>query len=299
MPVCARAGRKERGGRRVSTCPGDWSRVRPDFPTRIAPASHGEHRLRTGTVGSGRLKLLTRGYPLLAVGPLSGGLGGHAICLTGLRTPAPPEATDSPAFADAPLAHVYAHDDNFGPNVRWAVKATGGKEPCVFLAPDAPSSDHQLPDPLRTKGYAMMPFALVAALPADIRLTVDGLLRRATWFATLMYASLGTNANLGVSFGIRFWQLSRYLKYELPRRTTPTGLATARRELAQKIPPMSEYLGIVRVSLGGKPILDVLIDSTDNQLAARGFATVAFDKNIGPPARILSLATGVPLIEAW
>ena len=55
------------GSRCVPTCWGEWSPVRPGFSTGIASASLAERRLRTGTVGSGRLVLPTR--LLLALRP--------------------------------------------------------------------------------------------------------------------------------------------------------------------------------------------------------------------------------------
>ncbi len=63
------------------------------------------------------------GYPVLLIGHfLSVDDSGHAICVVGFRSSAPKIAeTQLPDLAESDIEHIYIHDDNLGPNVRFII----------------------------------------------------------------------------------------------------------------------------------------------------------------------------------
>src|SRR5690606_30213050 len=62
---------------------------------------------------------LRSGYPLLVIGSYKGSNSGHAICAVGFRdSKAPDDMTPEKVYRqDAYINTIYAHDDNYGPNL--------------------------------------------------------------------------------------------------------------------------------------------------------------------------------------
>jgi len=85
-------------------------------------------------------------------------------------------------------------------------------------------------------------------------------------------------------------RLHRYVEGELSSALVtqpPTVLSRARLALWEKVAPLSLHIGLVRVSLGTEPMIDILFDTSDNNRHLRPTAYVAFQQ-------------GVPwLLERW
>lgn len=109
------------------------------------------------------------GYPVLVIGTLDGH-GSHAQCMVGFReAPDSPELHASVRFSDADIKHVYLHDDNLGPNVRFGIYEDDNKR--VYLEADPPPPLHggtRLYTP--TENYfSLWPQQLIVAVHNDLR----------------------------------------------------------------------------------------------------------------------------------
>jgi hypothetical protein len=83
--------------------------------------------------------------------------------------------------------------------------------------------------------------------------------------------------------GSRFIRLRRYVDEELAsvlRARPPTALSRARLALWEKVAPLSLHVGLVRVSLGTEPMIDILFDTSDNNRHLRPTAYVAFQQQV-------------------
>jgi hypothetical protein len=123
--------------------------------------------------------LIRSGYPVLIATDTHPGVAGHAVCAVGFR---PGGALTVPAGAaleeDGGMEHIYLHD-NLGPSVRFgvddiALSAGGPRVVCLRPASPTPLKCRPagLPDPTQAYG-ALLPTAIVAALPVEIRMSSD------------------------------------------------------------------------------------------------------------------------------
>jgi hypothetical protein len=237
---------------------------------------------------------LRSGYPaLIAVQALENSgaaAGGHAVCAVGFRPGLTPSAAMGDALeADGSLEHLYLHDDNLGPSVRfsltdWAADAARPAETVASLdaAPPLPlKRSTQLPNPTLSY-WKLIPISIIAALPEDIRMTSDFLNARALRLAETVALYLKAAAHKagralpGVTFSARFFKLKEYLGDELARRLSGNRLAKARLGMVNDVRPMSLHLGVVRIGVAGTPLFDVLYDTTDSEPATAAFAHVVF-----------------------
>lgn len=235
---------------------------------------------------------LRSGYPVLigarVIKP-NGDLGGlHAVCCVGMR---PSDArTEVPGGRIRPeddhVTHLYVHDDNMGPNVRFRVDsiALGAVTDLAVLKMDAPAP--------RTGGgasnpptipYSLIPSSLVVALPLEVRLSTDSLHERAAATSALLATWIKKRRPdlEGVSYSARFFKLHEYLRSGLPG-LPPRTLAKLRLALVSRVPPMSLHLGIARIGVAGVPLLDILYDTSDTD-GAEPFAHVAYAPIPSPP----------------
>jgi hypothetical protein len=276
----------------------------------LAPAVFEGDR-RTGNVGpffsparfrSTCAALLRSGYPLL-IGALvleddgAGGYrqaGGHAVCAVGFRTALTPTVPAGSALEDdGAIEHIYIHDDNLGPSVRFRVldvppPAGQTGEAFVALVADPPpplNRPSETPDP--TRDYVkLVPTTLVAALPDEIRMSSDLLHDAALGLASTVSKWLenASGGNLpGLTFGIRFFRVKDYVGNELAARVSGRALAKARLALATRVRPMSLHVGVIRIGIDGRPWFDVLYDTTDSEPATLAFAHVVFQPGGLPP----------------
>ncbi|MCA8974733.1 MAG: hypothetical protein KDC98_08425 [Planctomycetes bacterium] len=245
--------------------------------------------------------LIRSGYPALIIGELENS-GAHAVCAVGFRECAPPvPQVGTVQLQDGGVQHIYLHDDNLGPSVRFAV----GQDPTdgyVRLEASAPPPRHTLHLPADPSASypAIIPSQIVTAVHEDLRTSPDGLHRRAILAAKILVdayngliaaGALSGNA-IGMTVSTRFTKLHRYLGEELARtlRGSKDRLARVRLALCEQTPPMSLHVGIVRIGWQAAPLLDVLFDTTDSDSNLTPFCNVQYHQDIGRLATALTAA---------
>jgi hypothetical protein len=185
---------------------------------------------------------------------------------------------------DSDVEILYIHDDGLGPGVRCRVTKGDGGE--VRLSPEAPPSRNgsdAYPDPSRDYPQ-FQPMSMVVAVHDDLVITSVGLHETGLKIAfevsdAMKIAAQGSLNTPKVSVQTRFVALREYLVTELHNRLGPGDLlAQVRLDLAEKAMPMSLYLGLVRLTIDGHLLMDILLDTTDNEQYLRAFAHLRFDE---------------------
>ena len=238
--------------------------------------------------------LLRSGYPVLLIGILEG-QGGHAICAVGFRTPKPrlmlPHTVNtkksSVEFEDSSVEHLYIHDDNLGPSVRFRieqeqVEVSPEKIRCVrqneasececcrvisaktkegvVLKPDPPPprSSRPSPDCPATNYTGFRPIRLLVAVHNGLRTSPDTLHHAGLVHAKRIndvYSVMGSRAssNSSITFSTRFIKLAAYIGDTLSQTLShqPKVLGRVRVYLCEQVPPMSLHIGVVRIGLRG------------------------------------------------
>lgn len=261
---------------------------------------------------------LRSGYPVLVNGFVDEqDRAGHAVCLVGFRSPPLPSVPNGCVqHADSNIEFVYVHDDNIGPNVRTRVarREIEGRE-VAYLEVEAPTPTHgELPTTDPTVGRAaFVPTEIIVAVHPELRTAPSELRRVATrstgWLAQaldLETAEQHKFGNTGLILSSRFIPWVDYVDGELGRTLAdaPDALARARLALWEVVPPMSLHVGLVRASLGMKPLVDVLFDTSDNDRHLRPTAHLAFHTQVPWLRRRWEARTGELLelgveVPAW
>lgn len=243
--------------------------------------------------------MIRSGYPTLVLGDLAG--SGHATCAVGFRSAAPPPAPQGMVVHhDADIPHIYIHDDNLGPSVRFAISVNA--DGVVELKPDAPTrvAQTQTADP--TVNYpAMIPGHLVVAVPEDLRTSPDALNAYGLDAATKMsrvFDAMASRQNKqipGLAMSSRFSRLHDYLSRDLEQVLAGNpNLGRVRLELIERVPPMSLHVGVVRVGDGAVPMFDILFDTTDSDTHLPAFAYVIYMPVAAPAIEALMNAEELP-----
>jgi len=243
--------------------------------------------------------LIRSGYPALVVGELED-VGAHAVCVVGFRECAPPVPDPGTIqLQDTGVYHLYVHDDNLGPNVRFLIWPDEN-EAYVRLQASAPTPQHNLKLPAgpSTMYPDFVPSQVITAVHEDLRASPDRLSRRAILSAKtlvnchneLVDGGHMPGQPLGLTIGTRFMKLHEYLGGELDRvlANKRSALARVRLLLSEKVPPMSLHLGVVRVGWRAVPLLDVLFDTTDADSNLIAFCNVQYDEEMGQLAKVLT-----------
>lgn len=230
--------------------------------------------------------MLRSGFPALVLGELNG--TGHATCAVGFRSAGPPTAAQGTVVHhDADIPYIYIHDDNLGPSVRFAISVNA--DGMVSLTPEAPPrvATTETPDP--TINYPQfVPGHLVIAVPEDLRTSPDALHVAGLEVATKLCQLFDATAKQagrplpGFAMSTRFSRLSEYMSRDLEMVLEAEVLGHVRLELLERVPPMSSYLGVVRVGDGPVPLFDVLFDTTDSDAHLPVFAYVVYVPSILP-----------------
>lgn len=230
------------------------------------------------------------GYPTLIIGLL--GNVGHAICATGFRSCALNALkSGTVSLQEASIEHIYIHDDNLGPNIRFSIKdpiltSPQGNIQIVQLTPSAPNPTQPCP----TDNYpTFIPRTLVVAVHNDLRTSPDtlhqaGLIHADNIVKVLNPLLLKYKFNAqGLTVSTRFIKLADYLGSELSNiiGNSPVLLSKVRLGLSESVPPMSLHLGVVRIGFDDSTqLLDVLYDTTDSDRNHPVFACVTYNKII-------------------
>ena len=239
------------------------------------------------------------GYPVLVSGWLQDTEPeGHTICIAGFRSPKMARVPDGDyARADEKIDIVYVHDDNLGPNARFRIQVA--ETGAVSLIPESPEPQRgKWPTDNPTKTYhEIVPTEIVVAVHQELRTDPLELQRAALTYSAWLPSILdheqqqqSAKRPTGMVVASRFIRLHRYVEGELSSALVtqpPTVLSRARLALWEKVAPLSLHIGLVRVSLGTEPMIDILFDTSDNNRHLRPTAYVAFQQ-------------GVPwLLERW
>ena len=230
--------------------------------------------------------LLRSGFPILLIGDR--GDEGHVVCAVGFR-PRPSEPLPLGSFEeeDASLEHLYIHDDTLGPNVRFAIEkdSTDGK---IRLVTDAPNPRHQrcqVPNPTDNVEDFIPRLMAIAVVP-ELRLAPDVLHELAGDLAKRLSAAILAIANVrrrraglaGVHFSLLLVRQADYIGTTLASSVRRgRALAGARLGLVEQVEPLSLYLAVVRLSMAGCPLMDVLFDTSDAAPGLTPIAHVVFD----------------------
>lgn len=227
------------------------------------------------------------GYPVLIIGRL--GDGGHAVCAVGFRSCPPPTANGGQVcLQDGDVEYLYVHDDNIGPSVRFTI-VTDKKTGIVSLSPDAPPLRRTNPRVQRKpRPYdPLIPTQLLVAVHTDLRTSPDKLhasgLYKAMHIVRVLHALAKSNGvpAIGLTLSTRFIKLAGYMTTELENTlgSDHSLLGRVRLALAEKVPPMSLHIGVVRIGLDDStPLVDILFDTTDSDRNHPVYAHIAYEK---------------------
>ncbi|MBX9609840.1 MAG: hypothetical protein K2Y51_26785 [Gammaproteobacteria bacterium] len=230
------------------------------------------------------------GYPIL-LGGLLENCGPHAVCAVGFREPTIPHSTHSAVeLADGYVEHVYIHDDNLGPSVRFRIEENPTNQVAVLVAdPPPPRNGGNAQGPTVTYDR-FLPCEIIAAVHDNLRLSPDALFDFGRDVARGLYdvakqsrTATGQPPPESIWYSARFLKLSRYLSDELPKAALMQSkiVAAARLALCERIAPMSLHIGVVRIALSGAdPIVDFLFDTTDGDRDPQIYAHVCYQPEI-------------------
>ncbi len=235
------------------------------------------------------------GYPVLLVGSfLDGEIGsGHAMCVVGFRSTAPKRTKPREiSFHESNIEHMYVHDDNIGPSVRFKIdefRVAGllRQKRVAIIRLDAPprTIKNKVP-PAQLSDYpSFCPTQLVVAAHNDLRTSPDRMHDVGMTAATYLgYGLMGLAKNsktrgFGTTMSTRFIKLAKYVGPELAKtlESKRKRLSRVRLALWETVPPMSLHIGVVRLGLDdATPLVDILYDTTDSDRNHSAFAYVAY-----------------------
>jgi len=208
------------------------------------------------------------------------------MCAVGIRSSGNPKiAPNTTELQDSWIQHIYAHDDNVGPNVRFRID-TGAQGQAVLALDAPPPTAQRTALKLRNISYdAFVPERMIVAVHNDLRTSVDTVHKA----ALLVANRIGNAANSfvvvtggpahGITASARFIRISEYLGNELHQLLGGNSavLSKTRLALTEQVRPMSLHLGVVRVGdHQSTPLMDILYDTTDSDRNHPVFANVAF-----------------------
>ena len=140
------------------------------------------------------------------------------------------------------------------------------------------------------------PTSIIVAVNNDLRTSPDTLHKAALKFSFKFESALNvlfqhTNKpTQKVSVSTRFISNVKYVQNELGSLllNNPNTLGDVRLALSENFPPMSLHLGVVRVGIGGRALLDILYDTTDSNKNHPVFGCIAFDQDAEAIAKFVS-----------
>lgn len=233
------------------------------------------------------------GYPVLVNGWLEEEQNqreAHTVCIVGFRSSAAPAVkTGEHVLADENINVVYVHDDNLGPNARFRI---GVSADAVSLVPESPQPRNgKWPTSNPTTTYhEIIPTEIVVAVHQELRTDPLELQRAAENYARWLPIALDHEikqqkgaSTTGMVVGSRFMRLRQYVERELAstlRDRDLSVLSKTRLTLWEEVAPMSLHIGLVRVSLGTEPMMDILFDTSDSDRNLQPTAYVAYHPQV-------------------
>jgi len=233
------------------------------------------------------------GYPVLVNGWLEEGQNqreAHTVCIVGFRSPAAPAVkAGEHALADQNLNVVYVHDDNLGPNARFRIDDSTDTVSLVPESPQPRNGNWPTSNPTRTY-HEIIPTEIVVAVHQELRTDPLELQRAAESYARWLPIALDHEikqqkgaSTTGMVVGSRFMRLRQYVERELAstlRDRDLSVLSKTRLTLWEGVAPMSLHIGLVRVSLGTEPMMDILFDTSDSDRNLQPTACVAYHPQV-------------------
>lgn len=245
--------------------------------------------------------LVRSSYPCMIVGIVrrpDGTVGGHTNVCLGFKEKNIPEAPLQPgvSFLDQDIDHVYIHDDNLGPAVKFDIKIKtmmetetepkkdddGNPIQYVSLSPFKKDADREA----ATDVYGeIIPSKVLFAVENDLRSNPSEFTKLAAIYASVISQfrtaeaeSAGANAPT-TYVGVGFWRASDYLGMELAARLAgmPAVLARARLQIQQETLPLSLYVGLIRIGDSKGAAMDLIVDTTDGDGNVNVYCSVIYD----------------------
>lgn len=250
-------------------------------------------------LASSAAAFIRSGYPVLILGRYIHypGTNGHMICAAGFRDSTRYEINPGEfAIFDEAVDVLYIHDDNIGPNVRCRI-LEDIQSRAAILVTDPPAyvkNGKKAPK----EQVQFLPETIVVAVHEELRISsddffIEGLNKTDIISKTLNAAYTQAKQPLPkLLFSTQFLDIRSYLGAELARHYGKDNaiLSKVELELAEKIPPMSLHIGLLRIAIeddGISLLMDVIYDTTDSDRNRPVFAHIIYDSTL---SSILSTA---------
>ncbi len=194
------------------------------------------------------LTYLKSGLPLVLALRKEGSEVGHAVCCVGARL-SPAEHPSKTLFitdASSGLGAIYIHDDRIGPYVLAKLSETANGNTALLI--EWPG------DPVPEEHTVM---AMVVPVPLKLRMSALQLRRGGQWIAAYLAKGHGRLKDQ-LLLDCRFVKATEY-------RCQVFGFGMTEQSLLelQTVVRLSRYIGVVALSVGGKPLIDILFDATE------------------------------------
>lgn len=233
---------------------------------------------------------LRSGYPVLVYGPLEDDDGdNHTVCLVGFRSPEVRTVKAGCLSADENIQYVYVHDDNLGPNARFQVRDIDDAIQLIPSSPDPRNGNWPTTNPA-TQYHPITPLKIAVAVHQELRTDPVELQLAAKKWSEWLPGQLGLELDeigpetpSGMLVSSRFIRVDQYVEHEVKqvlRNRAASVLARVRLALWEGVPPMSLHVGLVRVSNGTEPMMDVLFDTSDSNRHIRPAASLFFHPQV-------------------
>lgn len=261
-------------------------------PLIVSGDQHPDSEFSRARFGSLVGSFIRSGYPVLVNGWLEEDeRSPHAVCIAGFRTAKMPEVPDGEiVLEDENIEVVYVHDDNLGPNARFELDSMRDSVSLNPVAPP-PTNGSAWPTENPTQSYhSITPTELVVAVHQELRTDPLELQLAAREYSSWLPSALahefserGVEGRTGMIVGSRFIRLREYVDAVLAmtlRERALSVLADARLAIWEQVAPMGLHIGLVRVSLGVQPMMDILFDTSDSDRHLRPSAYVAYHSEV-------------------
>ena len=251
--------------------------------------------------------LIRSGYPVLLGGDLDDRTGSdsqHAMCLVGVREPTlEPVSPGEFSLQDRALEHLYLHDDNIGPQVRFELEEN--EEGVAVLRPSQPRplrDDSHYPE-LDLDPYEFKPTEMLVAVHQDVRLPFDDLHKLLLKVGDLLSTALNDafgGLPAGLAGSLQVMRVANYVGEGLGAAIggDSDALRETRLGVWEKLPPMSLHIGVLRIGLtdvegGSTQILDLLVDTTELAHNEPVFGYVSYHPRMSRVVRSLEAVDNV------